>query len=112
MKVRNPLISACFCFFILAGSSSHAVTREDEPAKPQQAGASKVAPSGKAIKTPEFVVTSILFDGMDDNYIYSQDGRKFARSHETKIIRKHEKSKLRTAQLFFRDGTLISVVIK
>jgi Flp pilus assembly protein TadD len=69
--------------------------------------------AGSGATTADVRVVSIFLSGMDDQYVYASDGRKFELNPEVRIINnKSSKAGRRTAELFFKDGRLISVTIK
>lgn len=69
--------------------------------------------TGSSAATADIRVVSIFLSGMDSEYVYASDGRKFELNPEARIIRnKSSKAGRRTAELFFKDGRLISVTIK
>jgi hypothetical protein len=59
-------------------------------------------------------VISIVLDKIVDGYIYSQDGGKFQITLETRVLNnsKTTESKMRTAELFFKENRLVTVIIK
>jgi hypothetical protein len=63
--------------------------------------------------TAEIRVVSIFLSGMDSEYVYASDGRKFELNPEVRITKnKSSRAGRRTAELFFKEGRLISVTIK
>ena len=59
-------------------------------------------------------VLNIVIDRFDNQYIYSKDGRQFQINNQTVIIdnSRTTESKIRTAELFFRQNVLVTIVIK
>jgi len=58
-------------------------------------------------------VMNIIIDKIENNIIYSKDGRTFPVSGSTKIINNHKSTaKIQIGELFFEDGRLITVIIK
>jgi hypothetical protein len=60
-----------------------------------------------------FCVLNIVIDKMDSSTLYTRDGRKFSITSTTRMINEHNSDgNLRTGQLFFRNGNLVTIVIK
>lgn len=58
-------------------------------------------------------VISIIVDRIDSNRIYAKDGRSFPITDSTNFINNHnQKAKVKTGELFFQNGNLVTVIIK
>lgn len=98
-------------------------TTATQPGKATVSGATRSSGAGQT-KTPSsestrattaastFTVESIILDKIDQSVIYSVDGRTFPLSSSTRIIRNIQDSKMRVAELMFRNGVLVTVVIR
>ncbi len=68
--------------------------------------------SGDAGQTDEAVV-NIIVESMDKNFIYAKDGSQYAINSDVKIIHNtHSRTKMKIAELHFKGGRLMSVIIK
>lgn len=77
----------------------------------ESAESSKVTqPAG--VNTSGIKVIGIFVKSIDDQYIYSEDGKKFPISSQTRIIKNIQKSNRRIAELVFNGETLVGIVIK
>jgi hypothetical protein len=58
-------------------------------------------------------VINIIIDKIDNNVIYSKNGRAFPVTTSTQIINNHKSTaKVQIGELFFKDGSLTTVIIK
>ncbi|MGA2401620.1 MAG: hypothetical protein ABSG91_07915 [Syntrophobacteraceae bacterium] len=80
----------------------------------QQTGASSTA--GRIVNSPSSVqskVINIIVDRIESGSIYSKDGRKFEIGGSTKVINNRTPSiRIRTAELVFENGILVTVNLK
>jgi hypothetical protein len=58
-------------------------------------------------------VTNIIIDKIENGYLYSKDGQAFAITDSTQIINNHtSESNIQIGELFFKNGKLITIIIK
>jgi hypothetical protein len=58
-------------------------------------------------------VINIIIDKVENGTIYSKDGQAFAITDSTQIINNHiSESNMKIGELFFKNGKLITIVIK
>ncbi len=57
-------------------------------------------------------VVNIVVDKIEEGAIYSKEGRKFEIPFAKVIDNSHSVTKMRTAELIFENGTLVTVVLK
>lgn len=86
---------------LLTAPAAHCVTSEPEWVQ----GTNATSRSGTS-------VIHIVVEKVQDDYIYSRDGRKFQISHDTKVTSKKSAGRMRTAELIFQNDRLVSVNIK
>ena len=118
MTIKGLFIIVSFvCMSFLLASPSNAMTASEETASPP--GKEETHPQLKSegakaavVAALSITVQNIVLAGIDDKNVYAADGRTFPISSGTKIIRNLGESRIRIAELVFRGGSLISVVIK
>ena len=58
-------------------------------------------------------VVNIVVDKIEEGAVYSKDGQKFEITSDTKVIdNSHPVTKMRTAELAFENGDLVTVTLK
>jgi hypothetical protein len=103
---------------IQQGAPSNAPTK---PAPAIKQGAPSKAPAKSAPATTssrlspsaQREVVNIVVDKIEEGAIYANDGAKFEISSSTRVVdNSHPNAGRRTAELFFENGTLVSVSLK
>jgi hypothetical protein len=88
------------------------VVQQGKSARPER----PASPAASAhSETVERTVVSIVVSSIEEGAIYSKDGRKFEITGSTKVIdnsRSHRAARSKTAELFFENGGLVSVILK
>lgn len=101
------------CITLMTTVSSHAITAMDVTI-PSNKETSAQDPSRKAevVHASAMTVVNIILAGIDDKYVYAEDGRTFPISSTTRVIKNLGESRIRIAELVFLGGSLISVHVK
>ncbi len=98
------------CSTFCAASAASAVTMSNTTADTSVQG---TAAKQNTVRSDRREVVNIVIDKMENGYIYAKDGRKFQLNSSTKIIsNKGRSNRVRTAELTFQGGYLITAIIK
>ena len=97
-----------------AGAMTASDVQVAAPQEAQAPGASqKKAASTPSVVVPDVEVMDVLITEIDDQSLKTKDGRTFEIGSQTRVDRRDSAhSRLKTARLTFRNGTLVSVSIR
>lgn len=115
--LRKSIYTAV-CITFLALAHSYAITATDVTDATNRetptggTSGQQVSKQTHLIRTPGITILNIILTGIDDNYVYAEDGKTFPISPTTRIIKNLGSSRIRIAELVFRGDTLMSVHIK
>ncbi len=116
MLRKSIFIAVCITF--LATAHSYAITATDvtdltnKEASVKETSAQQASKQTDVVRRSGVTILNIILTGIDNNYVYAEDGRTFPISPHTRIIKNLGGSRIRIAELVFRGDTLISVHIK
>ncbi len=107
-----PLFSPC-CAMAFTVQEGTTVIQKGAPAKAPH----KAAPAATSSLSPPSSVPSkvvnIVVDKIEGGAVYSKDGQKFEITSTTRVINNtHPVTKMRTAELAFENGNLVTVTLK
>jgi len=111
-RVLPKIFPAVLVLSLIFSYPCSAMQMNQSPAHVKKGKSAQTAPAESSPPATQSSVENVFVDKIEDGAIYSKDGRKFDTGGAIVVDNTHKKTGTKAAELFFRNGALIEVILK